>query len=72
MLWVAGKAGTQFVLDRETGEFLWARPMLHQNVIVDIDDTVRVIKNADLIHKEFGDVLVGRPQGREGLVVWNL
>ena len=62
VLWVAGKAGTQFVLDRETGEFLWARPMLHQNVIVDIDDTGRVIKNADLIHKEFGDVLVAGPR----------
>ena len=33
-VWAAGKAGTQFVLDRETGEFLWARPMLHQNMIV--------------------------------------
>ena len=62
VLWAAGKAGTQFVLDRETGEFLWARPMLHQNVIVDIDDTGRVIKDPDLIHKEFGDVLVAGPR----------
>lgn len=58
VLWTAGKAGTQFVLDRETGEFLWARPMLHQNVIVDIDATGRVTKNADLVHREIGDVLI--------------
>ena len=62
VLWAAGKAGTQFVLDRETGEFLWARPMLHQNVIVDIDEAGRVTKNPDLVHKEFGDVLVAGPR----------
>ena len=62
VLWAAGKAGIQFVLDRETGEFLWARPMLHQNVVLDIDDTGRVIKDTDLIHKEFGDVLIAGPR----------
>ena len=62
VLWAAGKAGTQFVLDRETGEFLWARPMLHQNVIVDIDEAGRVTKNAGLVHKDFGDVLVAGPR----------
>ncbi len=62
VLWAAGKAGIQFVLDRETGEFLWARPMLHQNVVLDIDDTGRVMKDANLIHKEFGDVLVAGPR----------
>ena len=58
VLWAAGKAGTQFVLDRETGEFLWARPMVHQNIIVDIDETGSVTKNADLSFEEFGDVVV--------------
>ena len=62
VLWTAGKAGTQFVLDRETGEFLWARPLLHQNAIVDIDETGRVTRNAALVHKVFGDVLVGGPR----------
>ena len=62
VLWAAGKMGIQFVLDRETGEFLWARPMLHQNVVLDIDDTGRVTKDADLIHREFGDVLVAGPR----------
>ncbi len=58
VLWAAGKAGTQFVIDRETGEFLWARPLVHQNVIVDIDETGRVTKNAALSFEEFGDVVV--------------
>ena len=62
VLWTAGKAGTQFVLDRETGEFLWARPMLHQNVIIDIDETGRITKNADLFHREVGDVLIAGPR----------
>ena len=62
VLWTAGKAGTQFVLDRETGEFLWARPMLHQNVILDVDETGRITKNADLVHKEVGDVLIAGPR----------
>ena len=62
VLWTAGKLGTQFVLDRETGEFLWARPMLHQNVIVDIDATGRITKNPDLFHKEIGDVLIAGPR----------
>ena len=62
VMWTAGKAGTQFVLDRETGEFLWARPMLHQNVIIDIDEAGRVTRNADLVHKDFGDVLIAGPR----------
>jgi len=62
VLWAGGKAGIQFVLDRETGEFLWAGEMLHQNVVLDIEDTGRVIKDPNLIHKEFGDILVAGPR----------
>ena len=58
VLWAAGKAGTQFVLDRETGEFLWARPMLHQNIISTVDEEGRVTRNSALTHREFGDVLI--------------
>ena len=61
-VWAAGKAGTQFVLDRETGEFLWARPMLHQNMIVAIDENGRVTRNSELIHRDVGDVLIGGPR----------
>ncbi len=62
VLWAAGKAGTQFVLDRETGEFLWARPMLHQNIISLIADNGRVTRNIELTHREFGDELIVGPR----------
>jgi len=61
-VWAAGKAGTQFVLDRATGEFLWARPMLHQNIIVAIDEKGRVTRNRELTHREMGDVLIAGPR----------
>ena len=34
---VPGKTGLVYTLDRETGEFLWARPTVPQNVIERID-----------------------------------
>ena len=37
MTGVPGKTGIVYTLDRETGEFLWANPTIHQNVITDID-----------------------------------
>ena len=34
---VPGKTGVVWTLDAETGEFLWARPTVYQNVMTDID-----------------------------------
>lgn len=34
---IPGKSGVVYTLDRETGEFLWARPTVMQNVITRID-----------------------------------
>jgi alcohol dehydrogenase (cytochrome c) len=34
---IPGKTGIVYTLDRKTGEFLWARPTIHQNVIQRID-----------------------------------
>ena len=34
---IPGKTGIVYTLDRETGEFLWARPTLFQNVVSGID-----------------------------------
>jgi alcohol dehydrogenase (cytochrome c) len=34
---IPGKTGLVYTLDRETGEFLWARPTVYQNVISSID-----------------------------------
>jgi len=46
MTGVPGKTGVIYTLDRETGEFLWARPTVRQNVIDTIDGaTGRVIDN---------------------------
>jgi len=43
---VPGKTGVVYTLDRETGQFLWARPTILQNVVGDIDGrTGRVTVN---------------------------
>ena len=34
---IPGKTGIVYTLDRETGEFLWARPTVMQNVVKNID-----------------------------------
>jgi alcohol dehydrogenase (cytochrome c) len=36
---IPGKTGVVYTLDRQTGEFLWARPTIEQNVVADIDGT---------------------------------
>ena len=47
---IPGKTGVVYTLDRETGEFLWARETLHQNVITGIDGaTGKVSVNEELI-----------------------
>ena len=37
MTGIPGKTGLVYTLDRATGEFLWARPTITQNVIERID-----------------------------------
>jgi alcohol dehydrogenase (cytochrome c) len=37
MTGIPGKTGIVYTLDRRTGEFLWARPTIQQNVVDDID-----------------------------------
>jgi alcohol dehydrogenase (cytochrome c) len=47
---VPGKTGLVYTLDRETGEFLWARPTVAQNVISSIDGpTGKATVNPDAI-----------------------
>ena len=55
-----GEPGGLFVLDRETGEFLWATPLPYTSterfVIRDIDvETGQVFINTDLVAKEVGE-----------------
>lgn len=52
---VPGKYGTAFALDRETGEPLWARDTVYQNVISGYTDDGRVITNEELIFTSLDD-----------------
>jgi PQQ-dependent dehydrogenase (methanol/ethanol family) len=46
---IPGKTGVVYTLDRRTGEFLWARPTVYQNVISGIDgNTGEVTVNSEV------------------------
>jgi alcohol dehydrogenase (cytochrome c) len=52
---IPGKTGLVYTLDRVTGEFLWARPTVMQNVIASIDGTTgKVNVNPEMLftHKD--------------------
>ncbi len=51
---VPGKTGIVYTLDRETGEFLWARPTIRQNVISTIDGDGKVTENNEVVFRELG------------------
>ena len=56
---IPGKTGIVYTLDRETGEFLWARETIHQNIVTGIDgETGRVDINEELIVGPFQEILV--------------
>ena len=44
---IPGKTGLVYTLDRQTGEFLWARPTVAQNVISNIDGNGKVVVNPE-------------------------
>ena len=59
---IPGKTGIVYTLDRETGEFLWARPTVTQNVISDIDGaTGAVTENPELIFSAEGQEMLTCP-----------
>jgi alcohol dehydrogenase (cytochrome c) len=52
---VPGKTGIVYTLDRETGEFLWARPTVMQNVVSNIDGTTgKVTTNPETLFSAVG------------------
>ncbi len=55
---IPGKTGIVYTLDRKTGEFLWARETLHQNVITSIDGSGKVHINEDMVVGPFEEILV--------------
>jgi len=66
VLWTAGKGGVQFVLDRATGEFLWASPILVQNAVLGVSPDGRVTTNAALRHRAVGHTVVVGQRAAKG------
>jgi len=52
---IPGKTGLVYTLDRQTGEFLWARPTVFQNVISKIDGNGAVTVNRDALFTEINE-----------------
>ncbi|MCW5697507.1 MAG: PQQ-binding-like beta-propeller repeat protein [Bauldia sp.] len=64
---IPGKTGLFYSIDRETGEFLWARETVFQNVVTDIDPaTGRATMNVDLIPTAVGEQLFVCPSAGGG------
>ena len=64
---IPGKTGVVYTLDRETGEFLWAKPTITQNVISGIDGaTGAVSENAELVFTAQGQVVLACPHASGG------
>jgi len=64
---IPGKTGIFYSIDRETGEFLWARETVHQNVIADIDvETGRADMVDEMIPTEIGQQFVVCPAAGGG------
>ncbi|WP_082553538.1 PQQ-binding-like beta-propeller repeat protein [Altererythrobacter sp. Root672] len=64
---VPGKTGVVYTLDRETGEFLWARPTVYQNVVQSIDGkTGRVTVNPATVFTEYGKAAFVCPSATGG------
>ena len=59
---IPGKSSIAFALDRETGEFIWARDTIYQNVVTEIDpETGEVTLNEELIPTEVGQEVMVCP-----------
>jgi len=53
---IPGKTGIVYTLDRQTGEFLWARPTVRQNVVAKIDGaTGKVTVNPETTFSAVGE-----------------
>ena len=67
---IPGKTGIVYTLDRETGEFLWARPTIFQNVVARIDgDSGAVIEDPDRIYTHKDQTIIVCP-GMNGGKNW--
>ena len=67
MTGIPGKTGVVYTLDRETGEFLWAKPTITQNVISHIDGASgAVTENPELIFTGAGQQVLTCPHASGG------
>jgi alcohol dehydrogenase (cytochrome c) len=64
---IPGKTGVIYTLDRQTGQFLWARPTVMQNVVQSIDGkTGKVTVNPATIFDKVGDTRFVCPSSTGG------
>jgi alcohol dehydrogenase (cytochrome c) len=64
---VPGKTGVIYTLDRQTGQFLWARPTVMQNVVQSIDGkTGKVTVNPATVFDKVGDTRFVCPSSTGG------
>jgi alcohol dehydrogenase (cytochrome c) len=64
---VPGKTGIVYTLDRRTGEFLWARPTVMQNVVQSIDGrTGKVTGNPETLFSQIGQTRFVCPSSTGG------
>lgn len=64
---IPGKTGIVYTLDRETGEFLWARPTVFQNLVQSIDgETGRVTGNPATVFETAGEAIMICPTSAGG------
>ena len=67
MTGIPGKTGLVYTLDRATGEFLWARPTVTQNVISHIDGaTGAVTENSEVVFSAEGQDVLACPHAVGG------
>ena len=67
MTGIPGKTGVVYTLDRETGEFLWAKPTITQNVISHIDGASgAVTENPELVFTGAGQQVLTCPHASGG------
>jgi alcohol dehydrogenase (cytochrome c) len=64
---IPGKTGVVYTLDRKTGEFLWARPTVQQNVIKTIDgNTGAVVVNEETLFTKINQSVITCPGSTGG------
>ncbi|MEP7306948.1 MAG: PQQ-binding-like beta-propeller repeat protein [Acidobacteriota bacterium] len=67
---IPGKTGVVYTLDRTTGEFLWARPTVAQNVISTIEGNGNVIVNREALFTKINEEKVICPSASSGGKNW--